>query len=130
MSMEPIQRLMANNAAGAVGTPQLLNDQVTGLTFIQMNIPNVILDMYNSVVGANAPDPIVGNNYQDVLQKNSISTGRTFFTSAMSVTSAGRAAVGPVNLASGQLQMESTLGVGGVATALDNAIVLKFRNGF
>jgi hypothetical protein len=130
MSMEPIQRLMANNAVGAVGTPQLLNDQVTGLTFIQMNIPNTILDMYNSVVGVNAPDPIVGNNYQDVLQKNSISTGRTFFTSAMSVTSAGRAAVGPVNLASGQLQMESTLGVGGVATALDNAIVLKFRNGF
>ena len=130
MSMEPIQRLMANNAVGAVGTPQLLNDQVTGLTFIQMNIHNVILDMYNSVVGANAPDPIVGNNYQDVLQKNSISTGRTFFTSAMSVTSAGRAAVGPVNLASGQLQMESTLGVGGVATALDNAIVIKFRNGF
>jgi hypothetical protein len=128
--MEPIQRLMANNAVGAVGTPQLLNDQVTGLTFIQMNIPNTILDMYNSVVGVNAPDPIVGNNYQDVLQKNSISTGRTFFTSAMSVTSAGRAAVGPVNLASGQLQMESTLGVGGVATALDNAIVLKFRNGF
>ena len=130
MSMEPIQRLMANNAVGAVGTPQLLNDQVTGLTFIQMNVPNTILDMYNSVVGANAPDPIVGNNYQDVLQKNSISTGRTFFTSAMSVTSAGRAAVGPVNLASAQLQMESTLGVGGVATALDNAIVLKFRNGF
>jgi hypothetical protein len=130
MSMEPIQRLMANNNVGAVGTPQLLNDQVTGLTFIQMNVPNTILDMYNSVVGANAPDPIVGNNYQNVLQKNSISTGRTFFTSAMSVTSAGRAAVGPVNLASGQLQMESTLGVGGVATALDNAIVIKFRNGF
>ena len=130
MSMEPIQRLMANNNVGAVGTPQLLNDQVTGLTFIQMNVPNTILDMYNSVVGANAPDPIVGNNYQNVLQKNSISTGRTFFTSAMSVTSAGRAAVGPVNLASGQLQMESTLGVGGVATALDNAIVVKFRNGF
>ena len=130
MSMEPIQRLMSNNAVGVAGTPQLLNDQVTGLTFIQMNIPNTILDMYNSVVGVNAPDPIVGNNYQDVLQKNSISTGRTFFTSAMSVTSAGRAAVGPVNLASGQLQMESTLGVGGVATALDNAIVVKFRNGF
>ena len=130
MSMEPIQRLMANNAVGAVGTPQLLNDQVTGLTFIQMNIPNTILDMYNSVVGVNAPDPIVGNNYQDVLQKNSISTGRTFFTSAMSVTSAGRAAVGPVNLASGQLQMESTLQAGGVATVNDNAIVIKFRNGF
>jgi len=130
MSMEPIQRLMSNNNVGVVSTPQLLNDQVTGLTFIQLNVPNTILDMYNSATGANAPDPIVGNNYQNVLQKNSISTGRTFFTSAMSVTSAGRAAIGPVRLASGQLQMESTLQAGGVATANDNALVIKFSNGF
>jgi hypothetical protein len=124
MSMEPIQRLMSNNAAGVAGTPQLLNDQVTGLTFIQLNTPNTILDMFNS------PDPAVGNTYQDVLQKNSISTGRTFFTTAMSTTSAGRAAVGPIRLASGQLQMESTLAVGGVATANDNNLVIKFSNGF
>jgi len=124
MSMEPIQRLMSNNALGVAGTPQLLNDQVTGLTFIQLNTPNTILDMFNS------PDPAVGNTYQDVLQKNSISTGRTFFTTAMSTTSAGRAAVGPIRLASGQLQMESTLAVGGVATANDNNLVIKFSNGF
>jgi len=124
MSMEPIQRLMSNNAAGVAGTPQLLNDQVTGLTFIQLNTPNTVLDMFNS------PDPAVGNTYQDVLQKNSISTGRTFFTTAMSTTSAGRAAVGPIRLASGQLQMESTLAVGGVATANDNNLVIKFSNGF
>jgi|TARA_R110002020_G_scaffold180050_3_gene373914 hypothetical protein len=124
MSMEPIQRLMSNNAAGVAGTPQLLNDQVTGLTFIQLNTPNTILDMFNS------PDPAVGNTYQDVLQKNSISTGRTFFTTAMSTTSAGRAAVGPIRLASGQLQMESTLAVGGVAAANDNNLVIKFSNGF
>ena len=124
MSMEPIQRLMSNNAVGVAGTPQLLNDQVTGLTFIQLNTPNTILDMFNS------PDPAVGNTYQDVLQKNSISTGRTFFTTAMSTTSAGRAAVGPIRLASGQLQMESTLAVGGVATANDNNLVIKFSNGF
>ena len=122
--MEPIQRLMSNNAAGVAGTPQLLNDQVTGLTFIQLNTPNTILDMFNS------PDPAVGNTYQDVLQKNSISTGRTFFTTAMSTTSAGRAAVGPIRLASGQLQMESTLAVGGVAAANDNNLVIKFSNGF
>jgi hypothetical protein len=122
--MEPIQRLMSNNALGVAGTPQLLNDQVTGLTFIQLNTPNTILDMFNS------PDPAVGNTYQDVLQKNSISTGRTFFTTAMSTTSAGRAAVGPIRLASGQLQMESTLAVGGVATANDNNLVIKFSNGF
>ena len=124
MSMEPIQRLMSNNAAGVAGTPQLLNDQVTGLTFIQLNTPNTILDMFNS------PDPAVGNTYQDVLQKNSISTGRTFFTTAMSTTSAGRAAVGPIRLASGQLQMESTLAIGGVAAANDNNLVIKFSNGF
>tara|TARA_Y100000310_G_scaffold242815_1_gene247033 strand:- start:2597 stop:2971 length:375 start_codon:yes stop_codon:yes gene_type:complete len=124
MSMEPIQRLMSNTLAGVAGTPQLLTDQVTQLSFIQLNTPNTVLDMFNS------PDPAVGNTYQDVLQKNSISTGRTFFTTAMSTTSAGRAAVGPIRLASGQMQMESTLAVGGVATANDNNLVIKFSNGF
>ena len=123
MSMEPIQRLMSNNLVGALNTPQLLNDQVTGLTFIQLNVPNTILDIYNS------PDPAVGNTYQDVLQKNSISTGRTFFTTAMSTASAGRAAVGPIRLASGQLQMESTM-TAGVPAINNNNIVIKFSNGF
>jgi len=126
MSMEPIQRLMSNNLIGALNTPQLLNDQVTGLTFLQLNVPNTILDMYNS------PDPAGGvgvDIYQDVLQKNSISTGRTFFTTAMSTASAGRAAVGPIRLASGQLQMESTM-TAGVPAINNNNIVIKFSNGF
>ena len=123
MSMEPIQRRMDNLTAAAAGVPQLLNDAVTGLTFIQLNIPNTVLDIYNS------PDPVAGNSYDDVLQKNSISTGRTFFTTAMSTASAGRAAVGPIRLASGQLQMESTLQAG-VAAVGDNSIVIKFANGF
>jgi len=126
MSMEPIQRLMSNNLIGALNTPQLLNDQVTGLTFLQLNVPNTILDMYNS------PDPAGGvgvDIYQDVLQKNSISTGRTFFTTAMSTASAGRAAVGPIRLASGQLQMESTM-TAGVPAVNNNNIVIKFSNGF
>jgi len=123
MSMVPIQRRMDNLAAAAIGVPQLLNDTVTGLSFIQCNVPNTILDMYNS------PDPAVGNTYDDVLQKNSISTGRTFFTTAMSTASAGRAAIGPIRIASGQLQMESTLNAG-VAAVGDNSIVIKFSNGF
>jgi hypothetical protein len=123
MSMEPIQRRMDNLTAAAAGVPQLLNDAVTGLTFIQLNIPNTVLDIYNS------PDPVAGNSYDNVLQKNSISTGRTFFTTAMSTASAGRAAVGPIRLASGQLQMESTLQAG-VAAVGDNSIVIKFANGF
>jgi len=124
MSMQPIQRLMSNNAAGAVGTPALLTDQVTGLSFLQLNIPNTILDMYN------APDPAAAaDTYTYVLQKNSISTGRSFFSIAMSTASAGRAAVGPIGLAPGQLQMEGTP-TGGAAPINDQNIVIKFSNGF
>ena len=123
--MEPIQRLMQNPAALAANIPQLMLDAVTQLSFIQLNIPNTILDMYNS------PDPTPTNFYTDVLQKNSISTGRSFFTSAMSTASAGRAAVGPIRLASGQLQMESTAtSVAGGAAINDNSVVIKFSNGF
>jgi len=124
MSLEPIQRQMTNPAAGAFGTPALLIDNITQLTFIQLNIPNTILDMYNS------PDPAAATDfYQYELQKNSISTGRNFFSTAMSTTSAGRAAVGPIRLASGQLQMQGTP-VGALAPINDQNIVIKFSNGF
>jgi len=125
MSMEPIQRLMQNPAALAAGVPQLMLDAVTNLSFIQANIPNVILDIYNS------PDPLATNFYTDTLQKNSISTGRSFFTSSLSTASAGRAAVGPIRIASGQIQMESNAtSVAAGAVINDNSIVIKFANGF
>jgi len=124
MSMEPIQRQMTNPAAGVFQTPALLIDNITQLTFIQLNIPNTILDMYNS------PDPAAATDfYQYELQKNSISTGRNFFSTAMSTASAGRAAVGPIRLASGQLQMQGTP-VGALAPINDQNIVIKFSNGF
>ena len=124
MSMEPIQRQMSNPAAGVLNTPVLLQDNVTGLTFIQLNVPNTVLDLYNS------PDPAAAADfYTYELQKNSISTGRTFFSTAMSTTSAGRAAVGPIRLASGQLQMSGTP-VGAAAPITDQNIVIKFSNGF
>jgi len=124
MSMEPIQRQMTNPIAGVVGTPALLQDTVTLLTFIQLNVPNTLLDLYSS------PDPAaVTDFYTYELQKNSISTGRNFFSTAMSTTSAGRAAVGPIRLASGQLQMSGTP-VGALAPINDQNIVIKFSNGF
>ena len=101
-----------------------MQDTVTLLTFIQLNVPNTILDMYNGV------EPAAGADfYTYELQKNSISTGRTFFSTAMNTGSAGRAAVGPIRLASGQLQMTGTP-VGAAAPALDQNIVIKFSNGF
>ena len=124
MSMEPIQRQMSNPAAGVINTPALLQDNVTLLTFIQLNVPNTVLDMYNS------PDPAApADFYTYELQKNSISTGRNFFSTAMSTASAGRAAVGPIRLASGQLQLSGTP-VGALAPAGDQSVVIKFSNGF
>ena len=124
MSMEPIQRQMNNPVVGGINVPALLQDTITLLTFIQLNVPNTILDMYNS------PDPAAAADfYTYELQKNSISTGRTFFSTAMNTGSAGRAAVGPIRLAAGQLQMSGTP-VGAAAPALDQNIVIKFSNGF
>ena len=115
---------MTTPAAGVVNQPALLQDNITLLSFIQLNIPNTILDMYNS------PDPAAATDfYQYELQKNSISTGRTFFSTAMSTASAGRAAIGPLRLASGQLQMQGTP-VGALAPINDQNIVIKFSNGF
>jgi len=124
MSMEPIQRQMENPIVGGLNVPALLQDTITGLTFIQLNVPNTILDMYNGVEPGAATD-----FYTYELQKNSISTGRTFFSTAMNTGSAGRAAVGPIRLAAGQLQMSGTP-VGAAAPALDQNIVIKFSNGF
>jgi hypothetical protein len=115
MSMEPIQRQMTNPAVGALNTPALLQDTVTNLTFIQLNVPNTILDMYNSIEPAAAAD-----FYTYELH---------FFSTAMNTGSAGRAAVGPIRLAAGQLQMSGTP-VGAAAPINDQNIVIKFSNGF
>jgi len=122
MSMEPIQRRMTKPNAGTVNVQELMTDDITGLTFIQLNRPNNILDMYND------PDPAASVLYTDELFKNSISTGRNFFTSAMSTASAGRAAIGPIRLAAGQMQLGSTQ-TAGTAVA-SNSVVVKFSNGF
>ena len=122
MSLEPIQRRMGRGAAGTLNVQRLLLDDVTQLSFIQLSIPNTILDIYNDPT---APATV---RYTDELFKNSISTGRNFFTSAMDTASAGRAAIGPIGLKPGQLQIGSTQTAG---TAVDdNNIVIKFANGF
>ena len=122
MSMEPIQRRMPKPTAGTVAVQELMTDDVTTLSFIQLSIPNTILDIYND------PDPAASVRYTDELFKNSISTGRNFFTNSMSTSSAGRAAIGPIRLAVGQMQMGSTQTAGtAIAT---NSIIVKFQNGF
>ena len=122
MSLEPIQRRMSKPAAGTVNVQSLMTDDITQLTFIQLNRTNTILDMYND------PDPAASVLYTDELFKNSISTGRNFFTSAMSTSSAGRAAIGPIRMSPGQMQLGSTQTAG--TAVQSNSVVIKFANGF
>ena len=122
MSMQPIQRRMSKPNAGTVNVQELMTDDITGLTFVQLNRNNTLLDLYND------PDAAASVLYTYELFKNSISTGRNFFSSAMSTTSAGRAAIGPIGVKPGQLQMGSTQ-TAGTAVASSN-IVIKFSNGF
>ena len=122
--MDPSQRKMTNPAVGALNTPELLQDVCKCLTLIQLNRGNNILDTYNSPDSAAAAD-----FYRYVLQKNSIATSRNFLSTAMSTTSAGRAAVGPVRLASAQLQLEGTP-VGAAAPINAQNAATKFSNGF
>ena len=111
--------------AGTVNVEELMTDDVTNLTFTQLSTPNIVLDIFNS------PDPSGGLNtniYRYQLYKNSVSTGRFFFSESMSTSSAGRSAVGPINVAAGQMQIGSTQ-TAGTAAAQSN-IVVKFANSF
>lgn len=121
----PIQRRMSKPNAGTANVEELMTDDVTNLTFIQMSTPNVLLDAYNS------PDPSGGlttNIYRYQIYKNSVSTGRYMFSEAMSTSSAGRAAIGPISFSQGQFQVGSTQTLG--TAAAQSNIVLKFQNSF
>lgn len=119
---EPILRRFSKPSAGTVNVQQLMTDDITALTFLQLNQGNVILDMFND------PDPAATQRYTIELFKNSISTGRNFFTTAMSTSSAGRAAIGPIRLAAGQMQLgvKQTAGT----AAANCSVVVKFAGGF
>jgi len=116
----PIMRRMSKPNAGTLAVQELMTDDITGLTFIQLSQGNAIMDAFN--------DPtIAAQRYTFELFKNSISTGRNLFSGAMDTASAGRAAIGPIALAKGQLQVGATQVV---TTAQVTSIVLKFANGF
>jgi hypothetical protein len=117
---EPIIRQYNKPNAGTIDVAELAQDQITKLTFTQLNGPNAILDMFNTKVNAN-------QEYTIELLKNSISTGRNFFTVGMDPASAGRSAVGPINLKQGQVQYNITQTAG---TAVVMSFAVKYNNGF
>ena len=50
MSMEPIQRRMTKPNAGTVQVQELMTDDITTSTFIQLSIPNTILDIITTLI--------------------------------------------------------------------------------
>ena len=121
--MEPIQRRMSSTTIPtALNVPQFMQDDISTLNFIQLSRGNTLLDMYND------PQPTAPRTYTNELFKNSISTGRNFFSTSMNTASAGRAAIGPIRISPGQLQLSSAQTAG--VLAIDNSVVLKFANGF
>jgi len=117
----PIMRRYTRILPVSLNTDVLATDDETAQGVQQLNRPNVILDLFS------APQPVAGVNYEIRLLKNNIQTGRTFYSVASDPASAGRANVGPIALAAGQIayQVRQVLGA---LTAY--SFVVKYRNGF
>ena len=117
----PIMRRYTRILPVALNVDVLATDDETALAVQQMNGPNAILDMYS------APQNAAGVNYEIRLLKNGVQTGRTFYSVAMDPASAGRSAVGPIDLTAGQYAytVRQTLGA---LTAY--SFVVKYNNGF
>lgn len=117
----PIMRRYTRAAPGALNVDALATDDETGLGVQQLNRPNIILDLFS------APQPGAGVNYEIRLLKNNIQTGRTFYSVASDPGSAGRANVGPIALAAGQIAYQVRQVLGALAAY---SFVVKYSNGF
>lgn len=91
----PVIRRYTLAAPAALNVFGNLTDDVTGLTSFLLLGKNGILDMVND------PDPAAGLRYEFVLNKNGLQTPVTAFSSAMSPTTAGRTAIGPISMSAG-----------------------------
>lgn len=98
----------------------IATDDETTLSFVETQ-PNVILDVVND------PDPASGNRYVVGLWSGGTDTGVRFYSTSMSPASAGRVAVGPINLKGGQYQFRVQQVAG---TAANYSFIVKFNAPF
>lgn len=117
----PILRRYTRVLPTALNVDITATDDETTQSVQQMNAPNAILDAFS------APQNAAGINYEIRLLKNGIQTGRTFYSVAMDPASAGRSAVGPIDMAPAQYayMVRQTLGA---LTAY--SFCIKYNNGF
>lgn len=88
----PIWRRFTRAAPGALNVFAFATDDITTLAFYRLQNSNTILDILSD------PAPGAGVAYQVDLWKNGIATGRSFFSRTLDPASAGRAAIGPVDI--------------------------------
>jgi len=88
----PIWRRFTRAAPGALNVFAFATDDITTLTFYRVQDNNTILDVLSD------PAPGAGVAYQIDIWKNGIATGRSLFSRTLDPASAGRAAVGPIDI--------------------------------
>lgn len=105
----PIFRRWTRAAPGALDVFAFASDDVTALTFYNLAVNNQILDIVSD------PAPGAGVAYEIALFKNGLDTGRHWFSRTLDPASAGRVAIGPVDIAAGQMQFNVAQRLGALA---------------
>lgn len=96
----PLFRRFTRAVPGALNVFLFSTDDVTALTFYQAISNNAILDMVSD------PQNAAGIDHEIAMFKNGLDTGRHFFSGSLNPASAGRVAVGPVDIIGpAQIQM-------------------------
>ena len=113
----PVIRRYSLAAPAALNVFNPLTDDETGLTQYLILTGNAILDVTND------PDPAAGLRYEFVLLKNGNQTPVRIFSSTISPTTAGRVAVGVINMTAGQYQWSGAQRAGALTAT---SIIVKY----
>lgn len=113
----PVQRRYTLNAPAALNVFNNLTDDVTAQAPFLILGDNVLLDIVND------PDPAAGLRYEFVLNKNGQETPVRAFSTTISPTTAGRTAIGPVNMSSGNYIWQGAQRAGALTAT---SIVVKY----
>ena len=117
----PITRRYTLAAPAALNVFSALTDDVTALAFQNFSGPNQLLDVVND------PDPAAGLRYEFRIFKNGVDTGRAIFSNSISPASAGRMAVGPIDMTGGQLQYQGAQRLGALTAT---SVIVKYAKSF
>lgn len=88
----PIFRRFTRAAPGALNVFAFSTDDISTLTFYRMMNNNQLQDVVSD------PAPGAGVAYQIEIWKNQISTGRNLFSRTLDPATAGRVAIGPIDI--------------------------------